>query len=184
MKPKLFLVSTLLMVFFFFGQAFPWGEVGHKTIAYIAEQNISPATLEKIKPLLAGASLESVSIWPDEIRPQRPETGAWHYINIPVRQDITVKDLPNYYTVKGQADNNVISQIKKDIQVLKDSKTGFPEKQEALKFLVHFMGDVHMPLHCGDDNDRGGNEKKVLFFKPTAPPDSGVVLKLHFLWTN
>jgi hypothetical protein len=177
---KLFAIILLIS-----SSTFPWGSVGHKTVAYIAEKNLSPATLEKIKPLLAGESLEDISIWADIYKQNHRNTGPWHYINLPVRQKVTANDIPRYYSSSGHhPTDNVVSQIKIDIKQLKDPGTSLKDKQTALKFLVHFVGDIHMPLHVGDDNDAGGNGKKVRYFSPTSSSNKGHVTNLHSLWDN
>lgn len=155
---------TCIIILFLSFNIFSWGRVGHETIAHIAQLNLSSATMDKIKPLLAGESLEDISTWADEIKPHNRSTAPWHFIDLPVRQNIMEQDIPAY----GKGENNVISQIEIDIRELKSSRTPFKKKQEALKFLVHFIGDETMPLHCADDNDKGGNEKRVRFFAPSS----------------
>lgn len=170
--------ATLLLILT--AAAFPWGRVGHETIAYIAEKNLSPATLETIQPLLAGETLENVSTWADEIRPQKRYTAPWHSIDLPVREDVTALNWNQF--IRG--DDNIERQIEKDIHELRDQNTSLNEKKEALKFLIHFMGDATMPLHCADDNDKGGNEKQVRFFSPDSRSNRGHRTNLHSLWDN
>lgn len=170
----------IILLFFLVTTAFSWGRVGHETIAYIAEKNLSPATMEKLKPLLAGESLESISTWADEIRTSRRSTGPWHYIDFPVREDVTLENLNQF----ERGGHNILSQINRAISELKAPRSNFRDKQEALKFLVHFIGDASMPLHCSDDNDRGGNEKRVRFFAPTSRSNRGHETNLHSLWDN
>src|SRR5271157_354303 len=90
---KIFVVALLYSL-----PVFPWGKVGHETIAYIAEQNLSPITKEKMKPLLSGESLEDVSIWADEYKQSHRNTGPWHYLDLPVRQNVTVNNIFQYYS--------------------------------------------------------------------------------------
>jgi len=172
-------------VFIFALPIYPWGNVGHETVARIAEDNLSQVTLQRMKPLLAGESLEEISTWADQYKRSHRNTGPWHYINLPVRQNVSVQDLPRYYALNGHhPTDNVISQIEKDIRELKDSRTPLNRRQDDLKFLVHFMGDVHMPLHVGDDNDAGGNDKRVRYFSPASRSGRGHVTNLHSLWYN
>jgi hypothetical protein len=176
---------ALCIALLFFGNVFPWGKVGHEVVAFIADKNLSPAAREKIKPLLAGETFEEISIWADTYKQSHRNTGPWHYINLPVRQIVTINDIPQYYSLNGHhPTDNVISQIKINIRELKNQNSSMKEKQIALKFLVHFMGDVHMPLHVGDDNDAGGNDKRVRYFSPTSRSDHGHVTNLHSLWDN
>jgi len=165
--------------------AFPWGSVGHKTVARIAEDNLSPTAMAKIKPLLAGKTLEEISIWPDIYKRNHSNTGPWHYINLPVRKTLSVSDIPMYCSSNGHhPTDNIIDQIHKNIRELKSSNTTFSEKQYALSFLVHLIGDLHMPLHVGDDNDLGGNQKQVRYFSPVSRSNKGHVTNLHSLWDN
>jgi hypothetical protein len=163
---------------------FPWGSVGHETVARIAQDNLNPATMAKIKPYLSGESLEDVSIWADTYKRSHRNTGPWHYINLPVRENVTVNNISQYYNTGHHPTDNVVCQIKVDIKELKNPQASFKEKQLALKYLVHFIGDVHMPLHVGDDDDKGGNGKRVRYFSPTSQSKKGHVTNLHSLWDN
>ena len=157
-----------------------WGPVGHETVAYIAEDNLSPATKEKISHILGpNVGLADVANWADEIRRSHSNTAPWHFIDLEVRQKLTEADEPRFCP-QG---NCVVGQIDKDIAVLK-SLTDQKKKLEALKFLIHFMGDIHQPLHCADDEDKGGNEKIVRYVKPGGRSRKGTKLKLHALWDH
>ena len=164
--------------------AFPWGKVGHQTIGYIAQANLSPATMEKLKPLLQGESLADISTWADEIKRKKRFTSAWHYIDLPIRENITESDIPRFYSKHGHTDGNLVSQVKKEISDLRSGRGSLQDQQEVLKFLVHFIEDAHMPLHCADDNDAGGNDKKVWFFAPNSRSGRGHLDNLHSLWDN
>ena len=105
MKPFRHYVAAVLLYAL---PVFPWGNVGHETVARIAEDNLSSATMAKIKPLLAGESLEDVSTWADTYKRSHRNTSPWHYINLPVRQNVTVSDISKYYGTTGhhQDDND------------------------------------------------------------------------------
>src|ERR1035438_4850542 len=96
LNPKWVLLFALL----FPVPALAWGPVGHETIAYIASDNLTPAAKEKLNTLFPDYStdfLANVSNWADDIRENgRPETAPWHYIDLPIRKDITVKDEEDY----------------------------------------------------------------------------------------
>jgi hypothetical protein len=100
--------------------------------------------------------MEDASTWADEIKFQRPDTRPWHYVDIEVgtRGYDKAADCPT-----GDC---VVAQIEKDEAILKDKRLALPVRAEALRFLIHFVGDLHQPLHCADNHDRGGNEVKVL----------------------
>ena len=145
-----------------------WGPEGHHTIARIAGNNLSPKAMAAVNDLL-GVSMADASTWADEIRPQRRETAPWHYINIPI--DAARTNSVDYCPNEGC----VVSKIEELVKTLKTS-TDREERVEALKFLIHFVGDMHQPLHAGDKNDRGGNDTKIVYF--------GQEFNLHRIWDS
>ena len=186
---KAFQILILLFSSFISTPASAWGPVGHETIAYIAWDNLNSDAQAKIKALLEpGSNLPSISNWADEIRPTHKETAPWHYIDLPIRKDITKADEAAYCP-----DNNcILNQLQIFEDILgeysnDDYSKSKADRLKALKFIVHFMGDLHQPLHCADDSDRGGNQKTVLFWAPWGD-DSGkphrIELKLHALWDD
>jgi hypothetical protein len=133
-----------------------WGPVGHETVAYIAQDHLTPQAAQAVADLLGpGQDMASVSNWADAIIWGRPNTADWHHIDLDVRQNLTLADVADYCP-KG---NCVVGQIEWDTAVLQNPRDSRKAKREALKFLIHFIGDVHQPLHCANDSDRGGNEK-------------------------
>lgn len=175
---------AFLFILFFAISVFPWGKTGHETIAYIAWQNLSPAAREKIRPLLEDMSIEEASIWADGYKRQHRNTTPWHYIDLPSRENFTAASIPQYCINDRHRDGDVVSQIRRDIEGLKNPSTNLPDRRKALWFLIHFIGDCQMPLHAADDNDRGGNGKKVRFFSPTSRSHRGHTTNLHSLWDN
>jgi len=150
-----------------------WGPTGHQVTAAIAEAHLTPKAKEAIATILGpGVHLADVSTWADEIKQQRPNTKPWHYIDLEIEDNVTVETEGDYCGRKSC----VLDQIKSEIALLKNPSTSSPRKAEALKFLIHFMGDIHMPLHCADDHDGGGNGKKVRFM--------GRKMALHALWDD
>lgn len=135
-----------------------WGREGHRVVAHIAAGQLNKHARAEVARLLeAGETLESVASWADEIRPQRRETGPWHYINIPVG------DKSGDWKPYCPAEGCVVQKLDALIAYLKSSSGSRVERAEALKFLVHFVGDMHQPLHTGDNRDRGGNDVKTIF---------------------
>lgn len=176
------LFPSLLSILFLSVSAFPWGKVGHETIAYIAEHNLSPEILAKIKPLLGGMNMEEAAVWADLYKGSHRNTAPWHYMDLRVGENV---GLNNVEAAKSQNQgNNVLYQLEKNIQLLKMPGIGLQDRQKSLWFVIHFMGDIHMPLHVGDDNDAGGNGKKVRFFSPASRSNRGHVTNLHSLWDN
>lgn len=133
--------------------ALAWGEFGHRRIAALAETLLTETARSEVTRLLgAGDDLVSVATWADEIRGGRPETKPWHYITLQVRgPQIEI----------GRADSpNVVTELNRQILVL-GARGDDKARAEALRWVVHLMADLHQPLHCGEDHDRGGNETQV-----------------------
>jgi len=151
--------------------ALGWGPEGHSLIARIAEAQLTPAVHAKVVEILGpNVTMASVASWPDEIRRSRPETGTWHYIDIPIDQrrlDMT-RDC-----AKGDC---VIKKIEDFEVVLHDPSTPAVQRREALLFLIHFVGDMHQPLHDSDNKDKGGNDVRVIY--------NGRNMNLHSLWDS
>lgn len=159
-----------------------WGEFGHRTTASIAMANVRPETRAAIARLwpaarLIGtpecplASLEDASYWPDCLRGDAPRwayTFPWHYRTAPVCEAFD----PRANCASG---NCVTAQIERNQRILSDESLPSNIRLEALAFMVHFAGDVHMPLHSGDREDRGGNDREVTY--GIAPG-----LNLHWAW--
>jgi len=151
-----------------------WGGDGHQIVCLIAEERLTPAAKAGIHALLGDdvhISDAEIASWADNIRRERSETGPWHYVDIPT-------DKPAYDKVRdGQQGNNVIDKINDFTKVLADKKASKAERADALKFLVHFVGDMHQPLHCAERNkDKGGNARLVFFL---ADP---MAINLHAVW--
>lgn len=155
-----------------------WSSVGHRTVADIAENHLTPAARERIRSILPpGETLATVATWADDIRNQRPRTKPWHYIDLPVRANVSITNLLMYC-----ASNDLLAQVKKDVAALQGT-TG-TNQLESLKFLVHFVADMCMPLHCADDGDKGGNQKLVRFFGRSGLGIRGTRMNLHALWDH
>jgi len=152
-------------------QVYGWGGEGHNLVARLAAARLSPRVAARIAEILGpNTTLASISSWADQIRNSRKETGPWHYIDIELDNahlDMA-RDCP-----KGDC---VIAKIDEFQRILADKSTPPETRKEALMFLVHFVGDMHQPLHCSDNHDKGGNDVKLEFFgRPT---------NLHSLWDS
>lgn len=133
------LLATLMLVLALtvvpsFG--FAWGREGHHVIVILAMRYMGRGTAVRVPELLGSESLEEASFWADEYRHDHPETGPWHYINIPLVDSSIdmMRECPN-----GQC---VISKTEEFLVVLKDPKADRALKAEALKFAIHFVGDL------------------------------------------
>jgi nuclease S1 len=145
-----------------------WGEDGHKIVATLAEAQLSPAARKEVNRLLAlepGQTLASISTWADEHR--NPATTPWHYVNFP-------RGNCNYEPERDCPDGKcVVAAIDRQIETLRTAVDD-EKRLTALKYLVHFMGDIHQPLHAGWGDDRGGNSYQLQAFMRGS--------NLHALW--
>ena len=178
MKNAFFAIALLFLPRY---EAFAWGQEGHSIIAEIAQRRLSPAALAAINQILGGeVSLASISSWADDVRDQRPETYNWHFVDIPLNQtsydqNLYCQDVPN----RGDC---VINAIERTRLMLADATATNNPRAEALKFLVHFVGDVHQPLHTVADN-KGENDLPVSFFTdPTSKRRE--MTNLHAVWDS
>lgn len=149
--------------------AFGWGPEGHNLVARIALARLKPATRTRVAGMLGpDQTMVSVSSWADRVRTTRKETGPWHFVDIPLGQphlDMT-RDC-------GKGDC-IVAVIERFRAVLKNPATPPDERKDALMFLIHFVGDLHQPLHSSDNHDHGGNEVHLEFL--------GRNINLHSLW--
>lgn len=164
------------------GHAQAWGFYAHRTTADIAQANVRPETRAGIARLLRAApllgtpecpltDLGDASVWPDCLRGQSwrwAYTFAWHYQTEPITAPYDARQ-----NCSGGA--CVSAQIERNARILADETLPDPVRLEALAFLVHFAGDIHMPLHSGDHDDRGGNDRETTY--GIAPG-----LNLHWVW--
>lgn len=163
--------------------ALAWWDYGHRTVATIANQNITPKTRAAIRALLRHeravatpgcplTNLEDASVWADCIKrlgARFDYAFSWHYQNVDICK-------PFDLTAACKDGHCVSHQIDRSVKLLKDKSVPSHERLIALAFLTHFVGDLHMPLHAGDRGDRGGNDVKAAY---------GIVagrVNLHSLW--
>ncbi len=161
-----------------------WWEYGHETTAAIAYAKVKPATRMAITRLLRQSAaldtptcpartIEQASVWPDCIKGLRDRfsyQNSWHYQNVDICK-------PFDLTLACRDGNCVSAQITRNAKLLADVKLPPRERIMALAFLVHFVGDLHMPLHAGDRSDRGGNDLKAAYGM-----FAGARTNLHSVW--
>lgn len=151
--------------------ALSWSSEGHHIITRIAANDLTPKARAAVADLLGGEALPAMvaaSTYADEIRPSRRETAPWHYVNIEI-------DSSGYAAARDCPDDAcIVAQIEHEERTIGDTSISKPIRGEALRFLIHFIGDLHQPLHCADNHDRGGNMVKVIF--------GGQQTNLHAVW--
>lgn len=169
---KFFLGLLFSIVFSISTLAFSpdWGGTGHRTIGEIAENHLNKRAKKKIAAILQGEGLALVSTFGDDIKSDRrfDKFYTWHYINIPF--DIT------YENADRNPDGDLVSGIETCIRVIGNENSSGEDKAFYLKLLVHFIGDLHQPMHVGRKEDKGGNTIQVRWF------DNGT--NLHAVWDS
>jgi hypothetical protein len=151
--------------------ALAWGKTGHRVVAAIADTQLSGLARAHVREILGGAeSLDEAANWPDEMRSapgqfwQKTAT-PWHYVTL---NGILYDHAP--------PEGDALQALAHFRSVLQDPNASLAAKQEALRFIVHLVGDLHQPLHVGKCCDKGGNDIKVTWFgKPT---------NLHAVWDS
>jgi hypothetical protein len=172
------LILSTALVWALAGQALAWGPEGHSIVAEVAQQRLSPQAAQMVAKLLKGRSLASVASWADDARDIRPETAPWHFVNIPL-------DIPTYDHNRDCAKDDCIVAELGRLRATLRCGTG-DDQVEALKFTVHFLGDIHQPLHTVAEA-AGGNTVNVDVFMrglatcPTCKADH-VATNFHATW--
>jgi hypothetical protein len=129
-------------------QALAWGQEGHSIIAEVAQHRLSPGAAAEVARLLGpGRSLASVSSWADDIRDERPETYRWHFVDMPLAETKYDPDKHCKPTEKGDCIVAALERLKKDLQCAPTND----QKRDALRFVIHFVRDIHQPLHTVDE---------------------------------
>lgn len=167
----LLLVTALVISSFSFASEGDWGRTGHRATGEVAESYLSNKAQKQIAQLLDGQSLAFVSTYGDDIKsdPKYREYGPWHYVNLP-------QGATNYKKEDANPKGDLLQGIQTCIEVLKDKEASKEQKAFYLKMLVHFMGDLHQPLHTGRGEDKGGNDIQVRWF--------GKGSNLHRVWDS
>jgi len=184
---KLVSIVAVILVFALPISMLAWGPEGHEVVGTLAEAMLSNVAKAGVQSVLGNVTLASVSNWADQVRPQRQETYNWHFVDIP-RNVATFDDsrdcfLPNDTHPGAATDhmNCVVDRITFFKQVLADTTKTPTERQEALKFIVHFVGDVHQPFHAVGDA-RGANDIHITEFGTTNC--NGRPCNLHAAWDS
>jgi hypothetical protein len=170
--------------------AHAWGQLGHEMVAQLAEGRLTPAASAQVEELLKGEAdptLAGIAMWADWLRQTDPErfkaTSKWHYVNL----ESGCKFAAERACPNGEC---VVGAIEKQLAVLGDPAQPVDARRDALKFVVHLVGDVHQPLHSSDLPDRGGNDFKITLTTDIPPEEyardrykDGVMdTNLHSVW--
>jgi hypothetical protein len=174
-----------------------WGCEGHQVVALLAEKHLTPHALAVAKKILAEGPIDpslsryckpgavdplaDASTWPDDIRALRPEASPWHYVDIPL--GTKHPDVEKYCDPK---EGCVTRAVTDQLAILRSADADPQKRADALRFVIHFVGDLHQPLHATTNNDQGGNCVPVAFFdmQPQLrnPQTEGYAPNLHGVW--
>ena len=151
-------------------QGLSWGQKGHDTVAFIAENHLTPATKAMVDSLFDGKSIVYYSNWLDNAShsPEYAYSKTWHYKNIDADE--------TFRSARVNPDGDVVQAIYSQSAVLADPDIVKDQKALALKMIVHLVGDLHQPMHMGHASDLGGNRWNVKFFGSPA--------NLHSIWDS
>jgi hypothetical protein len=157
-----------------------WGPLGHSVVAELAQRHLSPAAEAEVERLLAPEhtkSLADIANWPDQMQDDPAMATLWkqtrsqHYINFHGGSDC------DYVPPRDCSDGRcVVAALEYYVGVLGDRGKPDSVRRQALKFVVHFVGDIHQPLHAGYRDDKGGNTYQVQF--------DGQGTNLHKIWDS
>jgi hypothetical protein len=171
MKSRLLAFAVTALAAIAPSPALAWGKTGHRVVAAIADTQLSGLARAQIAQILGpGESLADVANWPDEMRSDpspywQKKSPPWHYVTL---NGISYDHAP--------PEGDALAALAGFRKTLRDPKASLADKQLALRFVIHLVGDLHQPLHVGKCCDRGGNEVKVTWF--------GKSTNLHSVWDS
>ena len=160
-------LALVLLALVLQAPALAFGPAGHRIAGEVADSLLCSKTAAEIEALVAGESLAEIGLWADRIRDEAEwrHTGPWHYMNIDDGVPISAFEHP--------PEGDVLWAIEEHVETL--AQPGDLERRaDALRFLVHFVVDVHQPMHVGRASDRGGNTIEVRYRGETS--------NLHRFW--
>jgi hypothetical protein len=197
LRAAIFACFALLAMLSLPASARAWGCEGHQVVALLAEKHLTPHAMAMAKKILAEVpidpalsryckeggidALADASTWPDDMRGLRPETAPWHYVDIPL--GTTRREVEKFCDPK---EGCVTRAITEELATLRSADADPKERADALRFLIHFVGDLHQPLHAATNNDQGGNCVPVAFFDALPqlrnPQTESYAPNLHGVW--
>ena len=182
MRPHATLVLAAVALLVTTGSAHAWGVLGHQIAAAIAKRNLGSAHVRAIDALLAdarigGGDMVGAAAFADDYRIGHPHTGPWHYVNVPLDATEYSEDRDchtDHQQRRVAGTPCVVAQILAAKTRLGDTRLTSAERGLAAAMLIHFVADIHQPLHTTTRNDRGGNGVVASWFGETT--------NLHAVW--
>lgn len=166
----LFATSLLLVTTLIAPLASALGANGHRIVAQLAENHLTPNAKAVVMEITGGKQLAQLANWPDFIRSDSSwkHASAWHYVSVEDKE--TVANYPR------KPEGDILQALEKFENVLRDPTSSAEQKWQALAFYTHFVGDIHQPLHVGRSADLGGNTIKINWL--------GKATNLHAVWDS
>lgn len=176
--------------------AYGWGCEGHQIVALIARAHLHPEVAAVVDQLLNDNPIDpalnrfckdrpsdimaDASTWADDIK-NTEKTSLWHYVDIPLTVSERTSLAPWCPAIGPSVDGKerpgcITNAMQYEWGILKDTATPPADRARALRYLIHFAGDIHQPLHDSDNDDRGGNCTSLRFFAEDRPAN------LHAIW--
>jgi hypothetical protein len=171
------LIKTIILisaVFCFPYYSFGWGMLGHRIVGQIAESYLTPKAKAAVEKILGTESIALSSNWADFIKSDSSYNylSSWHYVDMD--SGLTKSQLKQY--LQKDTATDLYTKLNFVIAQLKNKQLPMDKKRMYLKLLIHFVGDVHQPLHVGHHQDQGGNKIKVTWF--------GASTNFHRMWDD
>ena len=166
-----YFISLCLLVFTL--PIFAWNAGGHEVIAQIAYDNLTPAVRQKVNHILKARFISKyndgrflfAATWPDRIKNKTKKYNAWHYIGLPIVKDDVMPPPLNK--------RNVVWAIEHSERIVTHKNDALKKRAKYLSFLIHFVGDIHQPLHCA-----------TLYSKKFPPPQGDLGGNKYFIKSN
>jgi hypothetical protein len=163
-----------------------WWDLGHSALCDVALQQVSASTRQQIEALIEEAqpvhsqykTFGSQCVWADDIKSAQRQTGPWHYLNMPPDEnDVTSVTRPD--------NGDILSALEQYLPILSDASLPAVDRLEALRFVGHFVGDLHQPMHLAYEEDWGGNRYRLSLssdMKTLLHEDRRDTTNMHAVW--
>ncbi len=165
-------LAAIAFLFYLPLQSMAWGAIGHRVVGEIADTYLKANTRLEIKKILGTETLAIASTWADFVRPESTfrYLHNWHYINLD--RGYSYSQLQE--VLKKDTSTNAYTKINLLVKQLKNKDLVVDKKRLYLRMLVHLMGDIHQPLHAGNQSDKGGSDIQVAWLDRPS--------NLHEVW--
>ena len=180
MARRVTLIVAMAMVGALVARVETWGGAGHHIVSRIAWSQMTPAAKQLVHDLLGDEDFVEISTWADRVRADRPESYNWHFVNIPYAARAYDPARDCVATDRGDC---VIAAIERARAEIVNPSRSRDARAESLKYLVHFVGDMHQPLHNIGNEDRGGNDVATTIEGFEPAPGRGHP-NLHSAWDS